>query len=65
METGEERIAMVSPQVIEAYEREFKEYCERLASFCTSIGAGFARTLTSTPFEDLVLKVLREGKFIE
>jgi uncharacterized protein (DUF58 family) len=65
METGEERIATVSPQVIEAYEREFEEYCERLESFCTSIQASFVRTLTSTPFEDLVLKVFREGKFLK
>jgi len=65
METREERIATVSPEVLEAYEREFKEYCEELESFCTSIRAGFVRTLTSTPFEDLVLKVFREGKFLQ
>jgi uncharacterized protein (DUF58 family) len=64
-ETGEERIATVSPQVLRAYEREFEEYCERLESFCTSIRAGFLRTLTSTPFEELVLKVFREGKFLK
>jgi len=64
-ETGEERIATVSPQVLRAYEREFTEYCEQLETFCTSIRAGFVRTLTSTPFEELVLKVFRQGKFLK
>jgi len=64
-ETGEERVATVSPQVLRAYEGEFREYCERLESFCTSIRTGFIRTLTSTPFEDLVLKVFRQGKFLK
>jgi len=64
-ESGEERIATVSPQVLRAYEREFKQYCERLEGFCTSIQAGFIRTLTSTPFDELVLKVFRQGKFLK
>ena len=64
-ETGEERIATVSPQVLRAYEREFTDYCERLESFCTSVRAGFIRTLTSLPFEELVLRVFRQGKFLK
>jgi len=64
-ETGEERIATVSPQVLESYARAFEEYCERLETFCTSIQAGFIRTLTSVPFEDLVLRVFRQGKFLK
>jgi uncharacterized protein (DUF58 family) len=64
-ETGEEQIATVSPAVVAAYEREFEDYCRRLENFCTSIQTGFVRTLTSTPFEDLVLKVFREGRFLK
>ena len=64
-ETGEERIATVSPAVLRGYERAFEEYCERLESFCTSIRAGFIRTLTSVPFEELVLRVFRQGKFLK
>lgn len=64
-ETGEERLATVSPQVLRAYEREFEEYCERLEGYCTSIQTGFIRTLTSTAFEELVLKVFRQGKFLK
>ncbi len=64
-ETGEERIATVNPQVLRAYRQEFQEYCERLESFCTSVQTGFIRTLTSTPFEELVLKVFRQGQFLK
>lgn len=64
-ETGEERIASVSPRVIRAYEQEFRRYCERLEDFCTSIQVGFVRTSTDAPFEDLILKVFREGKFLK
>jgi uncharacterized protein (DUF58 family) len=64
-ETAEERVVAVSPEVLRAYEREFEEYCERLEDFCVSIQAGFIRTLTSRPFEELVLNVFRKGKFLE
>jgi len=64
-ETGEERLATVSPQVVEAYEREFEQYCRHLEEFCTSIQSGYIRTLTSVPFEDLVLKVFRQGRFLK
>jgi hypothetical protein len=64
-ETGEEQIVTVSPTVVAAYEREFEDYCRRLETFCTSIQTGFIRTLTSTPFEDLVLKVFRQGRFLK
>ena len=64
-ETGEERIATVSPEVLRAYEREFEDYGRRLDDFCTSIQSGLVRTLTSVPFEDLILKVFREGRFLK
>ena len=64
-ETGEERIATVSPEVLRAYECEFEDYGRRLDDFCTSIQSGLVRTLTSVPFEDLILKVFREGKFLK
>ncbi len=64
-ETGEERVATVSPEVLAAYERAFEDYGRKLDDFCASIQAGFVRTLTSVPFEDLVLRVFREGKFLK
>ncbi len=64
-ETGQERIATVSPDVLKAYERAFEDYGRKLDDFCASIQAGFVRTLTSVPFEDLILRVFREGKFLK
>jgi len=64
-ETGEERLATVSPAVLRSYEEAFEEYCRHLEDFCTTIQAGFIRTLTSVPFEELVLQVFRQGKFLK
>ena len=64
-ETGEERIATVNPEMLRAYERAFEDYGRKLDDFCSSLQAGFIRTLTSVPFEDLVLRVFREGKFLK
>ena len=64
-ETGEERLATVSPAVLRSYEEAFEEYCRHLEDFCTTIQAGFIRTLTSMPFEELVLQVFRQGKFLK
>ncbi len=64
-ETGEERIATVSPEVLRDYERAFEEYGRKLDDFCGSIQVGLIRTLTDVPFEDLILRVFREGKFLK
>lgn len=64
-ETGEQRIATVTPAVLDAYERAFEDYGRKLDDLCASLQAGFVRTLTSVPFEDLVLRVFREGKFLK
>lgn len=64
-ETGEERVAAVTPEVLRAYERAFQNYGRKLEEFCASLQAGFVQTLTSVPFEDLVLRVFREGQFLK
>jgi len=50
----------VTPEVVRAYRETFQHYCAEIESFCRTHGWGYLRTPTSAPFEDLMLKALRE-----
>ena len=45
---------------MKAYHDTFLRYCAEIEAFCRSHGWGYLRTTTATPFEDLMLKALRE-----
>jgi hypothetical protein len=50
----------VTPDLVKAYHDTFLRYCTEIEAFCRSHGWGYLRTTTATPFEDLMLKALRE-----
>lgn len=50
----------VTPEVARAYRENFRRYCAEIEAFCRSHGWGYLRTLTNAPFEELMLKALRE-----
>jgi len=54
----------VTPTLLRAYADEFEAYCAELDRYCSLYGFGYVRTRTDLPFEDLVLHVLRQGRFI-
>ncbi len=64
METGELRQITLSASLCAAYEREHVAYCQALGSFCSARGIGYIRADTDQPFDELVLRALRQGGFV-
>ena len=64
MESGETRQLTVTDALCEEYMRTHRAYCEELEAFCGGRGIGYLRADTNVPFEDLMLRVLREGGFL-
>ena len=54
----------VTPALLRAYREEFDAYCDEIERYCTLYGFGYVRTVTEFPFEDLILQVLRQGRFL-
>jgi uncharacterized protein (DUF58 family) len=47
-----------------AYAAAFEEHCGRLEAYCRRHGWGYARALTDTAFEDLVLEIFQQERFL-
>jgi uncharacterized protein (DUF58 family) len=47
-----------------AYRRAFREHGERWAAFCGRHGVRFLSTTTAVPFEDFVMRYLRQGGLV-
>ncbi|MGQ9631179.1 MAG: DUF58 domain-containing protein [bacterium] len=61
LETGESRRVMVDQDLMEAYHKKFGEFLLRIEDFCLKRGIEYIRASTIVPFEDLILKYLRQG----
>jgi uncharacterized protein (DUF58 family) len=55
----------VTPSLLAAYHAEYNRFCEQLESYCGRYQLGYCRTLTDFPFEELVLQVFRQGRFLK
>lgn len=64
-ETGQERELTVTPDMLEAYSGEMQAFSERIRRHCLRYQLGYVRTVTDFPFEDLVLEVFRQGRFLK
>jgi uncharacterized protein (DUF58 family) len=64
LESGELRQVTLTDAMCAAYASAHADYCRTLEAFCSSRGIGYMRADTDVPFEDLVLRVLREGGFV-
>ena len=53
-----------SPALLSAYEKAFDEFCEHLAAYCARYRLGYVRTDTDVPFEDVILQVFRQKRFL-
>jgi uncharacterized protein (DUF58 family) len=51
--------------LLRRYREEFARFTEGLEKFCVERGIGCARATTAVPFEDLVLRVLRDGRMVK
>ncbi len=63
-ETGREVRVMVDKGVRRAYAERLSAFFERVERFCMSRGIEYVRASTIVPFEDLVLKYLRQGMYL-
>jgi uncharacterized protein (DUF58 family) len=64
-ESNVSREITVTPALLTDYRTEFKHYCDEFESYCSKYQLGYVRTVTDFPFEDLVLKVFRQGRFLK
>jgi uncharacterized protein (DUF58 family) len=59
------RDVTVTPALLAAYQTEFERHCKAVESYCARYELGYVRTITDFPFEDLVLKLFRQGRFLK
>jgi uncharacterized protein (DUF58 family) len=64
METGRVRQVTVSEQTLKRYRAAFEAYLNDIERYCRQREIGYIRTLTSFPFDELILKVFRSGGFL-
>jgi uncharacterized protein (DUF58 family) len=64
VESGETREVTVTERQLAAFARAHAEYCGKLESFCAGRALPYYRADVSVPFEDLVLRIFREGGFL-
>ena len=64
-ELGTSQRVRVTPALLEAYAEQFEEHCEEVGNYCRKNGWGYLRTTTDIPFEDLILQVFRQGRFLK
>lgn len=64
-ESGEQRTVSVNRKTLERYRSEYADYNDELRRFCNTVQCHYLSTLTKVPFEDLILKVFRQGHFVK
>ena len=63
-EDGTTQRIRTTPGLIAAYQEKFQEHAREIESYCWKYGWGYVRTTTETPFEDLILQVFRQDRFL-
>ena len=63
-ESGTSERIKVTPGLLDAYAEMFQRHCDEVAAYCRKNGYGYVRTDTELPFEDLILRVFRQGRFL-
>ncbi len=63
-ETGELRELEVTPKLADAYGRAWDAHALELQRFCGRYGIGYVRADAERPFEEIVLKAFRQGRFL-
>lgn len=63
-ETGEAREISITPNLLGKYKARFEEFCDGLDSLANRHGMDYIRTTTDAPFEDLLLKTLRNSTIL-
>ena len=63
-ETGQTKEVTISRALLDAYRREHERYCDELNAFCTKRTIPYFRTHTRLAFDELVLRIFRQGGFL-
>lgn len=61
VETGETRRVTISENILARYQKEFAAFFDRLRRYAAERGIACAVARTETPFDELVLRMLRES----
>ena len=64
VETGELREIEVTPRLASAYVRVWHQHASDLERFCGRYDIGYVRADAERPFEEIVLKAFRQGRFL-
>ena len=65
VETGDVREVEVTPRLAAAYVRAWNAHAEDLERFCGRYDIGYVRADAARPFEEIILKAFRQGRFLE
>lgn len=63
-ETGDLREVEVTPRLAAAYVQASKAHAEALKHFCGRYDIGYVRADAERPFEEVILKTFRQGRFL-
>ena len=64
-ESHVERQVTVTPELLKAYKNEVQNFADAMRHHCLKYQLGYVRTVTDFPFEDLILEVFRQGRFLK
>jgi len=64
-ESGEAYEVTASEALLRRYHAEVDAFLAKANAFCLEHGIGYAQATTAVPFEELVLRVLRDGRMIQ
>jgi uncharacterized protein (DUF58 family) len=64
VETGELREVDVTPRLTSAYLRAWEAHAADLNQFCGRYDIGYVRADAERPFEEIILKAFRQGRFL-
>lgn len=64
-ESGDWKEMSVNPALLSRYRERLDRFCEEIETFANRYGMDYLRTSTVMPFEDTVLKYLRQGGLIK
>lgn len=59
------REVTLTPALLTAYRKEVERFSEQIRRHCLKYQLGYVRTVTDFPFEDLILQVFRQGRFLK
>jgi uncharacterized protein (DUF58 family) len=63
-ETGLEREITLTPRILEKYRAAYDAWCAELETLCTERQVSYFRAAIQTPFDELILRIFREGGFL-